>query len=196
MSTAEAPPRLMTAEEFLALPEDGIHRELIRGVVRVFDEQQEGGLTVRNRFHCKVEGRAVQHLNNWLDDSPKPHGEVLCGEAGFRLKGPEDSVVGIDVAYVGHELVGSTPRKQRVYGDPPILAVQILSPSDTVEAIADMVELYLEADVAVWEVDYRFRSVRVHRSGQDTQTFSGQQILVCEPELPGFRLAVDRLFGA
>ena len=59
-----------------------------------------------------------------------------------------------------------------------------------------MVELYLEADVAVWEVDYRFRSVRVHRSGQDTQTFSGQQILVCEPELPGFRLAVDRLFGA
>ena len=98
MSTAEAPPRLMTAEEFLALPEDGIHRELIRGVVRVFDEQQEGGLTVRNRFHCKVEGRAVQHLNNWLEDSPKPHGEVLCGEAGFRLKGPEDSVVGIDVA--------------------------------------------------------------------------------------------------
>jgi hypothetical protein len=51
MSVAGSPPetKLMTVEEFLALPDDGISRELICGQLK------ERGLTVRNRFHSKVE---------------------------------------------------------------------------------------------------------------------------------------------
>ena len=49
MSTTIEPPRTswqgieMSAEEFLALPEDGIHRELVRGRVREDRERCEGG---------------------------------------------------------------------------------------------------------------------------------------------------------
>src|SRR4051812_183807 len=39
----------MTVEEFLALPDDGVHRELIHGRVR------ELGMTTRNRFHSQIE---------------------------------------------------------------------------------------------------------------------------------------------
>src|SRR5271157_4922689 len=99
---ADSPP--MTVEEFLALPENGVHRELIQGRVR------EMGMTVRNRFHSRIEARIVQRLLNWLDQQPQPHGEVVCGEAGFRLKGTKESLVGIDVALVSHELI--LPRQE------------------------------------------------------------------------------------
>jgi hypothetical protein len=52
MSTAEHPAEaaaaLMTFEEFLALPDDGVRRELIRGELR------ERGMTIRNRHHSRT----------------------------------------------------------------------------------------------------------------------------------------------
>ncbi len=56
MSTAA----LMTTEQFLALPEDGIERNLIRGVVR------EKPMTRRNRFHTFVVTRIARILDQWL----------------------------------------------------------------------------------------------------------------------------------
>lgn len=187
MSTAVA--ETMTIEEFLALPEDGVHRELIRGEVR------EMGMTVRNRFHCRAEGRIVQALNNWLDLQPEPRGEVLSGEAGFRLRGTPESLVGIDVAYVSAELVASTPPGQKIYNGPPILAVEVLSPSDKHEEIVEMIDLYLEAGVIVCEVDPGLRRVGVHRPGRELEMFTESRELTIEPELPGFRVAVAKLFG-
>ena len=98
MSTSIEQPRVswqgveMTAQEFLALPDDGIHRELVRGRVREDREQCEGesrgsGMTVRNRFHSRIVIRAGQVLANWMDLQPAPRGEVVGGEAGFPLKG-------------------------------------------------------------------------------------------------------------
>ena len=66
MSTAVERPRAslarveMSVEEFLALPEDGVHRELIQGTVReerdILDGLERGILvTVRNRFHSRIE---------------------------------------------------------------------------------------------------------------------------------------------
>ena len=51
MSTPPTPPekKTMTAEEFLALPDDGIRARLIRGEVRPEDRR----MTVRNRFTCQ-----------------------------------------------------------------------------------------------------------------------------------------------
>ena len=61
----------MSAQEFLALPDDGIHRELVRGRVREDREPPEGGrrgseLTVRNRFHSRIVIRVGQVLANWM----------------------------------------------------------------------------------------------------------------------------------
>jgi len=191
MSIAEAPlaAKLMTVEEFLALPEDGIHRELIRGQVREF------GMTVRNRFHSRVEANVVQHLKNWLDGRPAPRGEILCGEVGFRLKGTPDSAVGIDVAYASAELVAATGDRQKIFDGPPVLAVEVLSPSDTHEEIVAMIDLYLEAGVIVWEVDPGLRTIRVHRPGHEPEMFNAAQELSGESYLPGFRVAVARLFS-
>src|SRR5690242_1140644 len=100
MSVAN-PPRLMTTEEFLALPDDGVERWLIRGELREFPggNLQGKAMTVRNRWHSRVMTRMAKFLDNWLDGQPEPRGSVLCGEAGVRLSHDPESVVGVDVVY-------------------------------------------------------------------------------------------------
>jgi hypothetical protein len=53
MSVASKP---MTIAEFLALPDDGVDRELIRGEVK------NKGMTYRNRVHAKVVARITHQL--------------------------------------------------------------------------------------------------------------------------------------
>ncbi len=118
----------MSAREFLALPDDGVHRELVQGRVRedreIWESGKEGlGVTVRNRFHSRIVIRVGQLLANWMDLQPEPRGEVVGGEAGFWLMGTRESLVGIDVAVVTAELVASTDPDQKLYHGPPLLAV-------------------------------------------------------------------------
>src|SRR5262249_7871118 len=143
----------MTVDEFLALPDNGVHRELIQGRIR------ELGMTVRNRFHSEIEALIACSLVNWNRSQPEPRGKVVCREAGFRLKGTAESLVGIDVALVGLDLIAVTDRKQTMFDGPPILAVEILSPSDKHEDTVDTVALYLEVGTVVWLVDPDFKTV-------------------------------------
>ena len=194
MSTAVSPPqkKLMTVEEFLALPDDGTERWLLRGELR----PTERTMTVRNRHHSEVEAKIAFLLNHWLEQQPEPKGKIHSGEAGFRLGGNPDSLFGIDVAYASAELVSTTDPDLPYYDGPPVLAVEILSPSDKHEDVVRKVIAYLQAGVVVWEVDPDFRRVAVHRPGQVSKTFSGDDELTTEPELPGFRVLVAKLFGA
>lgn len=179
----------MTTEELLALPEDGMDRELIRGELR------EKPMTRRNRWHSTVESQICIVLGGWLTSRPKPHGKIVSGEAGFRLSRDPDSTVGIDVAYVAPEVASAEPKSVYFEG-PPVLAVEILSPSDTQEMIDEKIRLYLETGVAiVWVVHPRFRTVTVYRPDAEPRMFSGEDELTAEPHLPGFRVSVSDLFG-
>lgn len=179
----------MTVEEFLALPDDGVHRELIRGHV------WEMGMTVRSRFHCRIESRVVFLLEGWLGTQPEPRGQILSGEVGFRLRGPEDSVVGIDVAYASAELLAATGPKQKIFDGSPALAVEIISDSDRYADVVAMVNLYREAGVVAWIVEPDFRRVTVHRPGLPPRSLDADEELTGDPELPGFRIPVQDFFA-
>ena len=74
--------------------------------------------------------------------------------------------MGIDVAFVSAEVAANEPDAPYFEGA-PVLAVEILSPSDKQEEIDEKVELYLETGVAiVWVVNPRFRTVVVFRRKQ------------------------------
>jgi Uma2 family endonuclease len=124
--------RLMTAEELLALPEDGMDRRLVRGELR------ERHTTARDRRHGRLEAKFTTALENWLQRCPGPRGEVVSGEAGFRLRRDPDTLVGIDVAYVSPEIVAISPNAVFFEG-PSVLAVEVLSPSDSQEDIDEKV---------------------------------------------------------
>jgi Uma2 family endonuclease len=188
MSLAHPPARPMTAEALMALPDDGVERELIRGKLR------ERTMTRRNPFHGSTEARIAKILGIWLDQQPEPRGEILSGEAAFRLSSEPESFVGIDVAYALPELVAKTDKGKAFCDGPPGLAVEILSPSDKHEDIVEKVGLYLEVGTMVWVVDPDFRTVSVHRPGRLSETLNAQQELSAEPELPGFRVMVAKFF--
>ncbi|WP_169973730.1 Uma2 family endonuclease [Tautonia rosea] len=186
--TTATPSELMTIEAFLALPEDGMRRELIRGELR------EKEMPRRNRWHSSVESRVVAALSVWLDTQPEPRGLIVSGEAGFILQRDPDSGVGIDVAYVSAEVTARDPEGAYFEG-PPVLAVEILSPSDTQQEIDEKIVLYLETGVArVWIINPRFKTVTVYRPDAPPEQFNETHELTAEPLLPRFQVPVASLF--
>src|SRR5438876_1000746 len=181
---------LMTAEELLALPEDEeVERELIRGELR------EEPMTRRNPGHSGTEAHLSRLLGNWWKQQPKPRGRVLAGEAGFRIQRDPDTAVGIDVAYISAEQASRTPKGAKIVDGPPVLAVEILSPSDKQEKIWERVRNLLEAGVLlVWIADPVFRTVCVYRPDAEPQLFNVHQELTAEPHLPGLRIPVAEIF--
>jgi Uma2 family endonuclease len=152
-------------------------------------------MTVRNRFHSKVLIRVGQALANWLDQQPEPRGTVLGGEAGVRLRREPDMTVGVDVAYVSAEVYARQTDETTLFDGVPVLAVEILSPSDNVEQIDEKIDGYLAVGVPlVWVIDPHDRTVTVYRPGAEPELINARQELSAEPHLPGFRVPAVRLF--
>jgi Uma2 family endonuclease len=188
MTVAER--QLMTAEQLDAMPDDGIERWLINGELR------EGGMTVRNRRHSRVEAAITTFLGIWNREQPEARGEVLVGEAGVALKRDPDTRVGIDVAYISAELSKATPEDQTYIEGAPTLAVEVLSPSDKEEDVTEKINAYLEAGVKlVWVVEPVFHTITVYRADAPPALFNETQTIDAEPHLPGFRVAVKEIFG-
>ncbi len=188
MSTAELP-KLITIEEFLALPDD-MDRELIRGEVR------ERPMTKRNRFHAGAEATLARLIGNWAMGLPVPHGKVYSGEVGCILQRDPDSTVGIDVAYFSAETVARQSKATTMIDGAPVLAVEVLSPSDKLEEIAEKISLYLNSGVGlVWIVDPHFKTVTIYRNGAEPELVNINQQLTAEPHLPGLVIKVQELFS-
>jgi len=191
MSVSET--RLMTIEEFLALPDDdGVDRELIRGELR----EGERDMTRRNRTHTWIESQIVHLLMLWLDDHPETRLEVHSGEVGCVLSRDPATSVGIDVAVATHEQEqASIDAGTTQLEGPPLLAIEILSPSDKLEDVGGKVDLYLESGVQiVWLIDPHFQTVEIHKPGSLPVQLNREQEICDEPLLPGLKLPVGRLF--
>lgn len=183
------PPKFVTIKEFLAIPEDGIDRELIRGEIR------ERPMTKRNRYHAKTEAKLAKLVGNWLDKQAEPRGDVFSGEVGCILSNTENTCVGIDVAYFHTEAVTQQTDETSMMRGSPILAIEILSPSDTVESINEKIDLYLDANVRlIWIVEPQFQTVTVHQPNTPPQLFNITQTFSADPQLPGLTIAVKDIF--
>jgi Uma2 family endonuclease len=175
----------ITTGEFLAIPDDNVHRELILG------ELKEYPMTTRRPAHARIEAAFSRLVGNWICAQPLPWGEVFSGEVRCRLRTDPDTVVGIDVAYIGPELAAATPQDAPFIDGPPVLVVEVLSPSDQHEDVAAKVREYLAAGVKlVWIVDPDFRTVTVHQPNREPELRNRHQQLSGEPWMSGFTVDV------
>lgn len=77
----------------------------------------------------------------------------------------------------------------------PVLAIDIPLPCDTHEKIRLKLTTYRRAKVpVVWLIDADDRAVKVYRLGEKPKLVDDTMELSGEPELPGFSVAVARLF--
>lgn len=186
---ANRPRPRMTLQEFNALPDDPtIDRMLIKG------ELWEKPLTKRNRWHAGIEARIAQLLSNWVDEQAVPFGKVYSGEVGCDLP-DSGSGVGIDVAVFTADVLAAQAKDATFIVGAPLLAVEILSPSERQEEIQAKTDLYLESGVMfVWIVDPHFQTVTVHRPDEKPAMYSGNDEMTGDPHLPGFHIRADQLF--
>ncbi len=184
------PRKKMTIDEFLLLPDDEVDRMLIDG------EVWEMGVSLRGHLHGEVAANIAHWLVGWNKAQSRPRGKVSVGDAGFRLVRGDGSVLGPDVAYASAEVVLRTLTDEMAFYDgSPTLAVEVLSRSDTFEAIITKIRKYLQVGTVVWEVDPEFQHIRVHRPGLPIESYNTTQELVGDPYLPGFRVAVAEFFA-
>jgi Uma2 family endonuclease len=181
---------LMTVEELLAMPDDGIERELIRGELR------EHPMSLRSAPHCLVTSNLDYLLGAWLRQQPRPRGRLFAGDVRVRVQRDPNTFVGIDLAYIAADLATRTAADALYIDGIPALAIEIFSPSDTVLEIAKRTESYLEAGVPlVWEVNPFSKTVSVYRPGQPPELFNVTHELTAEPHPPGLRIPVAEIFA-
>jgi Uma2 family endonuclease len=189
-SVPETAAVLMTAEEFLSLPENRKRSQfLIRGKL------WENAMTFRNPFHSELMMKLGFLLNSWLRAAGEKRFKVVGGEAGFRLRAEPSTIVGIDVAVVSRDVGYFTQGKRVVFDGVPVLAIEILSPSDRVSDVEIKVDEYLSVGVKqVWIVSPHFQSVEVHCPNLPPVLFTGTSELSVEPDLPGMKFSVADIF--
>ena len=99
------------------------------------------------------------------------------------------------MAFISAEVASRRTADTTLIDGAPVLAVEILSPSDTQIDINEKIDEYLAAGVlVVWVIDPHHRTVTAHRPRTRPAMVNDTQELTADPELPGFRVAVVSLF--
>jgi Uma2 family endonuclease len=189
MSPTSAPTntteRLLTAEEYLALPDDGRQTELVRGrVVEVPPANFRHGVL------CNRIGRLI---GNFVED--RNLGWVINNDAGVITRRDPDSVRGPDVAFFSYSRV---PKGQTPEGYPsvaPELVFEVRSPSDRWSAISAKAGEYLNAGVlVVCVLDPETESIGVYTENEFPRRLTIGEELTLPEVLPDFRVPVRRFF--
>ena len=179
---------MLTAEEFLAHPAAQGPSELVRGEIRMMTPA--GG-------RLGIVTAAVFGLL-WTHVRARRLWQCFADNTGFQLHIPGergDTVRAPDVAFVRAERM---PRGGVTGGwmqGAPDLAVEVLSPSESMAITAAKLADYFAAGTAlVWVVDPDARTVDVHTENATRRRLRVGDTLDGAPVLPDFACAVDELF--
>lgn len=182
--------RLMTAEEFDAFvsrPENAERFfELDEGeVVEVPRPKPAHGIVAANAtfaltLHCRQSGR----------------GYVLANDTGVILGRDPDTIRGPDVMLYDDGKSCDDLLAENAWPEtPPLLVVEVLSPSDRHGQIVRKVTQYLDAGVGlVWVIDPPAREVTVYRSDAGPLVVASDGVLTGGVALPDLSVPVAELF--
>jgi Uma2 family endonuclease len=177
--------RLLTAEEFWALPDvPGKRFELVRG--EPVEVPAAGG----------KQGLIVGGLCYLLDAfvSPRRLGYVFGDGVGYILARDPDLVRIPNASFVARERVPADGIPEGFWPFAPDLAVEIVSPTDRAEELQGKVREYLAAGARlVWVIWPRLRLVTVHEADGGYRQLGPDDELDGGDLLPGFRVRVADL---
>ena len=178
--------RPWTAADLLALVDDEHRYELVRGDLIMMSPASP------------VQGRYATRLAHALYDYVDAHdlGEVYTAEPGFALQSePEETVRAPDVAFVREERIPPPAEESGFWPIAPDLAVEIISPSETADAVQDKVQDYLAAGVRlIWLVYPKTKTVVAYQSATQIRQLGLEENLEGGDVIPGFRYALKDLF--
>jgi Uma2 family endonuclease len=176
----------MTADELWRMPSSEQRRELVKGELRT--------MAPAGFDHGAIIGNLQFLLSRHVRENKL--GLVLGAETGFKLASNPDTVRGADISFVAASRIPASGRPVAFWPGAPDLAVEVLSPSDTVEEAEEKVNDYLDAGCRmVWVVSPRLRTVTTYRPGQAPAIVGEKQELDGQDVVPGFRCKVVEIFA-
>ncbi len=175
-------PTTITAADLLRLPDDGAKNELYEGTL-VREEMTSAGhadlchrLSVELGIYAQRTGFPNRIRQNGLIDLTPP---------GATRR----TVLAPDLAIMRST---TPPQWDQIPSDPPLLAVEVVSPSQTLAELSMKAQFYRNAGVAeVWVIDHATRTIEIWTANGTTTHSDGQ--MLTSTWLPGFNLAITSL---
>ena len=184
MTTAK---KLMTADDLLAMPDDGNRHELVRGELI---EMPPPGI-----MHAIVTGRIGMRMGHFIEERNLPF--VYGPEAAAYTERGPDTVRAADFGVISLERIGGPiPERGYVFGLVPDLVLETVSP-DYREAVAEArAQMWLEAGARLVLTAYIERRVILARHDDGTiREYGVGDILTGEPVLTGFECPISEIFA-
>ena len=177
--------KLTTADELMAMPDDGHRYELIDGRLH--------RMAPTGFDHSWIGIEFGRHLGNHV--MPRGLGLVVGADAGFFFGHDPDVVLAPDAAFVRADRL--PPRSERIgFLDViPDLVVEVVSPNDRQSEVDAKIARYLAAGVRLLWIAYPpTRRIAVHRPDEPATLLQEDDVLDGGDVVPGFRLPVRELF--
>jgi len=177
----------ITAEQLLAMPDDGNRYELIKGELHVMSPAGN------------VHGETAANITALLWNHVRQHrlGKVFAAETGFLLSRNPDMVRAPDVAFVANKSLPTTDADSSYLPLAPDLAVEVVSPSDLSTQVEEKARMWIESGTAmVLVVDPATRTVRVYRTKDSINVLTDSDELDASAVVPGWKLAVGDCFSS
>jgi Uma2 family endonuclease len=177
--------KVWTDEAFMALPDDGHHYEIVNG--ELIDMGNSGAL------HGYVCSTLMILLGGYI--RIQNLGAMFDSSTAFKMKNGNKRSP--DISFFAKErLQGMTELPSGFLEGAPDLAVEVLSPGNTVEEIDEKITEYFENGTRlVWVISPTQHYILVYRSAQEPdRLLKSANSLDGEDVIPGFTLPVADLF--
>ncbi len=175
----------VTADQLLRMPDDGYRYELVAGELRK--------MVPAGWRHGTVAGKLHTRLGQYVEQQDL--GRILGAEPGFLIARDPDTVRAPDIAFIHKDHLSAVEPEQAFWPGAPDLAVEVVSPGDTMGEVDDKVKMWLDAGAAmVWVVNPEWQNVTVYRSATDIKTLTENDELDGQDVVPGFRCRVADIF--
>lgn len=173
----------MTVEQFdewIFLPDNIEHHyEYIAGEIIVM---------VSNQYSSKIAGLILTYVNLFVIE--RRLGDVTGADGGYHVAGERYMP---DVGFISRENQPE-PCHEAYNPNPPDLAVEVISPTDSEQNITIKVGNYLAAKTVVWIVRPETKKIEVYTPNQPVQILGEDDTIDGGKILPDFELAIKKIF--